>query len=110
MTCYLRSATTGENIVPFVGLNMVRIIQKKSRHMASKRYHRNTISFLRDQDGLEVTDHQVMAGMFWQSFKYRMGQSEGIDMQCDLSILLVRTEGLEDLTLPFEKKLKWMQL
>jgi hypothetical protein len=71
--------------------------------MASKRYRRNTIAFLRDQDGLEVTDHQVMAGMFWQSFKDRMGQSEGIDMQFDLSILLVRTEGLEDLTLPFEK-------
>jgi hypothetical protein len=50
-----------------------------------------------------VTDHQVMAGMFLNNFKDRMGHSEGIDMQFDLSRLLVRTEGLEELTLPFEK-------
>jgi hypothetical protein len=45
-----------------------------------------------------------MAGMLWTDYKERMGHSDGISMQFDLSHLLKRVVGLEDLTVPFEKK------
>jgi hypothetical protein len=44
-----------------------------------------------------------MVGMFWSNYKERMGRTESMLMQFDLSRLLVRTDGLDELTLPFEK-------
>jgi hypothetical protein len=72
--------------------------------MATERFRRNNIAMLRAEDGREVTDHHEMAGLLWSSYKARMGQSNGIDMQFDLSVLLRRVEGLDDLVLPFFKK------
>jgi hypothetical protein len=72
--------------------------------MASERYRRNFIAMLLDNKGNEVTDHQVMAGLLWASFKERMGKSEGISMQFDLSFLLTPVEGLQELSVPFDKK------
>jgi hypothetical protein len=45
-----------------------------------------------------------MAGLLWSSFKERMGKSEGISMQFDLDSLLSKVEGLDVLTVPFDKK------
>jgi hypothetical protein len=72
--------------------------------MASERFRRNSISMVKDSNGVEVTDHQVMAGMFWKSYKERMGQTEGIDMQFNLQSLLSKVDGLDALTIPFEKQ------
>jgi hypothetical protein len=72
--------------------------------MASERYRKNSIAMLLDDGGNEVTDHQVMAGLLWSIFKDRMGKSEGISMQFDLDSLLSRVEGLDELTVPFDKK------
>jgi hypothetical protein len=72
--------------------------------MATERFRRNSIAMVKDSNGVEVTDHQVMAGMFWKSYKERMGQSEGIDMQFNLQSLLSKVDGLDALTIPFEKQ------
>jgi hypothetical protein len=72
--------------------------------MATERYRRNNIAMLKNDDGMFISDHQEMANLIWRSYKDRMGQSHGIDMQFDLASLLTRVEGLEDLTAPFEKK------
>jgi hypothetical protein len=37
---------------------------KKIHAMAIERYTKNSIALLQDADGNEVTDHQLMAGMF----------------------------------------------
>ncbi|XP_073353741.1 uncharacterized protein [Aegilops tauschii subsp. strangulata] len=42
-----------------------------------------------------------MAGILWASFKYRMGQAEGINMGFDLNHLIQPIPGLEELSLPF---------
>jgi hypothetical protein len=72
--------------------------------MATERYHRNTIAMLQDSNGNEVTDHQAMAGLLWADYKERMGRSDGIRMQFDLSQLICPVEGLDELTVPFSKK------
>jgi hypothetical protein len=77
---------------------------KKIHAMASERYRRNSIAMLLDDSGNEVTDHQAMAGLLWSNFKERMGNSEGISMQFDLDSLLSKVEGLDVLTVPFDKK------
>jgi hypothetical protein len=40
----------------------------------------------------------------YDSYKERMGKSEGIDMQFNLQVLLNRVQGLDELTVPFEEK------
>jgi hypothetical protein len=53
---------------------------------------------------VEIANHQEMAILLWINYKERMGHSDGINMQFNLSSLLTVVEGLEDLTLPFSKK------
>jgi mannosylglycoprotein endo-beta-mannosidase len=72
--------------------------------MATERYRRNNIAMLKDSQGNEVSDHDQMAVMVWNSYRDRMGRSEGISMQFDLAALLPQVEGLDDLTLPFLAK------
>jgi hypothetical protein len=70
--------------------------------MATERYRRNSIAMLKDDQGNEITDHDQMAGVLWNSYKERMGRSEGIEMQFDLSRLLPKVDELDELTLPFK--------
>lgn len=42
-----------------------------------------------------------MAGILSDSFKYRMGQAQGVQMGFDLAQLLQPVDGLEELSLPF---------
>jgi hypothetical protein len=72
--------------------------------MATERYRRNSIAMLQDEEGNDVTDHQLMAGMFYKEYKARMGHSEPIFMQFDLDNILSPVAGLEDLTRPFTKQ------
>ncbi|XP_071674257.1 uncharacterized protein [Lolium perenne] len=72
--------------------------------MATERFRRNSIALLKDVDGTDVTDHQLMAGMFLKEYKDRMGHSEPISMQFELSRILQRVDGLDDLTRRFESK------
>jgi mannosylglycoprotein endo-beta-mannosidase len=72
--------------------------------MATERYRRNSIAMLQDEEGNDVTDHQLMAGMFYKEYKARMGHSEPIFMQFDLANVLSPVDGLEELTRPFTKQ------
>jgi hypothetical protein len=69
--------------------------------MATQRYTRNSISMLTANDGRQVSDHEEMAGMLWASYKSRMGTSNGISMQFDLTSLIRHVPGLEEISLPF---------
>ena len=72
--------------------------------MATQRYRRNTISSLKMENGEVTNDHVLMAGIAWESFKRRMGQSTGIEMGFQLQTLLQRVSGLDVLSRPFEKE------
>jgi hypothetical protein len=72
--------------------------------MATERYRRNSIALLHDAEGNEVNDHQLMASMLLKEYKGRLGQTEPINMQFDLSVLLHKVDGLDSLTRPFEEK------
>jgi hypothetical protein len=56
--------------------------------MASERLCKNYIAMLVDEMGNEVSDHQAMDGLLWSSFKDRMGKSDGISMQFNLSLMI----------------------
>jgi hypothetical protein len=70
--------------------------------MATKRFRRNNIVVLKNEDGMEISDHQQMAGLLSSSYKERMGHSYVIYMQFYLSTLLDKVEGLDEPTIPFE--------
>jgi hypothetical protein len=72
--------------------------------MATERFRRNAIALLQDNDGNDVSDHDLMAALLWNDYKNRMGTSEGIDMQFDLGRIINPVEGLDSLTVPFTKK------
>ena len=68
--------------------------------MATQRFRRNSIAMLKADDGREVTDHAEMAGLLWSSYRDRMGCSNGIDMQFDLSSLFHIAHGLDAISAP----------
>jgi hypothetical protein len=74
--CTIRWIKQGEEITKFF------------HAMATERFRRNNIALLKESQGNDVTDHDQMAGMLWNNYRERMGQSEGIDMQFDLSSLI----------------------
>ena len=92
--CSIRWAKVGEETTKFF------------HAMGTKRYRQNAISSLRTQDGIVTSDHQQMAGMLWDNFRQRMGQTEGIQMGFDLNSLLTKIDGLSSLSKPFEKEEK----
>jgi hypothetical protein len=69
--------------------------------MATQRNRRNTISMLKAEDGRLVNDHAEMAGLLWSNYRDRMEHSEGITMQFDLSRLITRVQGLEEISQSF---------
>jgi hypothetical protein len=71
---------------------------------ATQRMRRNVISMLKADDGRIISDHDEMAGLLWSEYRYRMGKSEGIQMQFDLSRLVKRVPNLQALTVPFLKR------
>ena len=89
--CTIRWIKHGENNMKFF------------HAMASERFRRNNIAMLKDDNGLEVSDHQLMAGLLRSSYKNQMRKPEGIVMQFDLSQLIPRVDCLDDLMVPFSK-------
>jgi mannosylglycoprotein endo-beta-mannosidase len=69
--------------------------------MATQRNRRNTISMIKTSDGRIVNDHDEIAALLWSSYRDRMGNSEGINMQFDLPRLINRIQGLEEISQPF---------
>jgi hypothetical protein len=69
--------------------------------MATKRFRRNTISYLVASNGRPVSSHEEIAGIAWNCYRHRMGSTRGINMKFDLSTLLHRVDGLVDLAAPF---------
>jgi hypothetical protein len=72
--------------------------------MVNQRFRRNTISNLKLDNGDIVSDHEHMAGVIYQKYRDRMGQSRGINMGFDLANLLHPVAGLDHLTRPFTKE------
>ena len=71
--------------------------------MASERLRRNSIASLNLPDVTPCSDHGLLAGAFWLSFKNRMGIAKGIQMKFDLQQLLSEIPDLHCLTVPFDK-------
>jgi hypothetical protein len=71
---------------------------------ATQRMRRNAISILKADDGRIISDHDEMAGLLWSEYRYRMGKSEGIQMQFDLGRLVIWVPNLQELTVPFLKE------
>ena len=55
---------------------------------ASINFRQNKIVMLRNEEHIEITDHAGKAGILWEPFKKRLGQSEGHTMHFDLHSLL----------------------
>jgi mannosylglycoprotein endo-beta-mannosidase len=56
--------------------------------MATERYRHNAIEQIQNSEGQVVTQHEEIAAVAWICYKERMGTSNGINMQLDLSELL----------------------
>lgn len=68
---------------------------------ATERYQRNSIASLKLQDGSTVTDHAGKERELFETYKSRLGQSNQSDMKFNLSNIIKRAEGLDELTVPF---------
>lgn len=71
---------------------------------ATIRHRQNTITLLRDSNGLEFLEHEAKANLLWDSFKGRMGTSNYTHMYLDLSSLLTVHPDLDILEINFSKE------
>jgi hypothetical protein len=74
---------------------------KKFHAMTTQTNRRYTISMIKAEDGRLVNDRAEMVGLLWSSYRETMGHSEGINMQFNLSYLVTRVQGLEEISQPF---------
>ena len=72
--------------------------------MATVSYRKNTITQLKDDNGIVVTDHASKAAILLVAFKNRMGISLQPQMQFDLSSLIAATVHLDSLVVPFSRE------
>lgn len=72
--------------------------------MATERYRSNYVSSITTENGDVISDHATMAGLFLQEFKQRMGCSKEIQMGFDLSSIIKKVDGLDELTMPFSEE------
>ena len=71
---------------------------------ASINYRHNKIAMILNDDHIEITDHAGKAGILWESFKKRLGKSEGHTMHFDLQNLLadqINPDIFRDIEQPF---------
>ena len=68
---------------------------------ATIKFNKNLITFLRDCNGSLVSEHELKAGIFWESFKERLGKSEYQQMSFDLLNFITPSAYLHDLDDPF---------
>jgi hypothetical protein len=69
--------------------------------MATVSHRKNSITYLRDDTGNQVHDHEGKAALLLQEYKNRLGISLQPDMLFDLSQLVSITLDLESLVAPF---------
>ena len=69
--------------------------------MATLTYRRNSVSQLRDDSGLFVSDHESKAALLWTSFKNRMGVSSSPKMHFYLPNQVQAHHDLSALVQPF---------
>lgn len=64
----------------------------------------NTIGYLSDTNGNQLSDHEAKAALLWNSFKDRMGRSDYTHMYFQLQDLLSQDDNLGWLEEPFTKE------
>jgi hypothetical protein len=69
--------------------------------MATISYRRNSISQLRNEEGVWIQDHAGKAGLLWNSYRNRMGTTTSPTMLFDLANLINPIPELERLANPF---------
>lgn len=70
--------------------------------MATISYRRNSISQLRNDQGLWIQDHDGKAGLLWSSFRNRMGMTSSPNMLFDLASFINPIDDLDNLVAPFQ--------
>ena len=70
---------------------------------ATMKYRRNLITYLANDNGDLVYDHESKAELLWQSFKERLGTSNFTGIQLDLSQHFVGQRDLSHLVMNFTK-------
>lgn len=73
--------------------------------MATTSYRRNLIAQIQDDYGISLVLHEEKANHFWCSFKNRMGISEEVHMEFNLSNLMpvLPNSSIDSLVMPFTK-------
>lgn len=71
---------------------------------ATIKYRHNFIQVLQDDQGNEHCDHHPKVVVLWKAFKERLGQTITTSDPLNLTSLIKRVEGLEELERPFSKK------
>ena len=72
--------------------------------MATISFRRNTITQLKDENGVLITDHEGKAGLLLMAYKSRMGISMQPRMAFDLSNLISLTVNLDSLIVSFARE------
>jgi hypothetical protein len=71
---------------------------------ATVKHKRNTIASLTDENGIIHPEHDHKSNLLWDAFKSRLGSSNFLGIDFDLSELLIRNEDLQLLDSPFTKQ------
>ena len=75
---------------------------KLFQSLATERFSHNSIANLSDGDVI-VSDHVGMEGVLYKTYKERLGSSKPTCMRFDLSQIIRRIDGLDELSAPFTK-------
>jgi hypothetical protein len=71
---------------------------------ATVKHKRNTIASLTDENGIIHSEHNHKSNLLWDAFKSRLGSSDFLGIDFDLTDLLTRNEDLQWLDSPFTKQ------
>jgi exonuclease III len=71
---------------------------------ATVKRRRNTIASLTDENGIIHSEHDHKSNILWDAFKSRLGSSDFLGIDFDLTDLLTRNEGLQWLDSSFSKQ------
>jgi hypothetical protein len=71
---------------------------------ATVKHRRNSIASLADDNGIIQSEHDHKSNLLWNAFKSRLGSSDFLGIDFDLTGLLPRHDGLQWLDSPFTKQ------
>lgn len=72
--------------------------------VATERFRRNSIASLCLPGDLVIYDHVGKESVLFQAYRDRLGQSDPANIVFDLSGIIKRVEGLDDVTIPFTRE------